>query len=517
MGGKERSRRQFVGGVLTTVAIGGLAGCQQQSVSDVDPDLNPGSLFGSKPDLRSISAGETKEGHIDQQDPQDPEYGNRGEPVTLELDSAATVEVTMQSSAFEPFVVVTDAEEMLLAEDNAQVQHTVQSPGTYTIWASSETGTATGSYMLSVKTVDTPDSTVSRTRTDLRSIAVGEAAEGEIDETDPRDPSSDGRAEPVELTPDVDGPVAISMESNEFDTQLVVTDSRGVPIVENDDGGSGTDSKIRYRFQESDRYFESSGTYTIWAGSASGTATGVYTLRVTEATPNGGEDVRSIDVGETAHGWIDGTDPRTRTIDRRLSEPVTFAPESETTVAITMQSDTFDPYLEVIDVKESALLVEDDNSGSGTDARLQYTFEGGRPYTIWAGSVSGTATGPYTLRVVETSPESGEDLRSIDVGETAEGRINGTDPRDYYGGFGEPVTIVPESNGQLTFSMESSVFEPRLLLTNANGTLVAESPGSDTSARLQNWLMGGTEYTIWASSYVGTKTGPYTLSVEPAE
>jgi hypothetical protein len=61
------------------------------------------------------------------------------------------------------------------------------------------------------------------------------------------------------------------MNSQDFDTYLVLTDENDEFVAEDDDGGPGLNSLLDIELDEDI-------VYTIWAGSFSGEATGDYEL-----------------------------------------------------------------------------------------------------------------------------------------------------------------------------------------------------------------------------------------------
>ncbi|MFB6074831.1 MAG: hypothetical protein ABEJ89_07450 [Haloarculaceae archaeon] len=162
-------------------------------------------------------------------------------------------------------------------------------------------------------------------------------------------------------------------------------------------------------------------------------------------------------------------------------------------------------------------------------------------YTVWAGSLSGEATGSYTLSLqrvtgdiateagtggqstsTETATDaggqgSGRNLRSISVGQTRQGSIDGSDPQDpVHGKRAEPVTLQLDTTQSLRIEMRSDPLDSYLLLTDGQGNTIAENDdielASNVNSRIETTLDAGT-YTIWCATFSGTETGPYTLSV----
>lgn len=66
------------------------------------------------------------------------------------------------------------------------------------------------------------------------------------------------------------------MRSDAYDPYVVLSGPEGDTIHEQDDGGEDFDTQFTATLPED-------GTYTIWAGSSSGTATGQFTLALERA------------------------------------------------------------------------------------------------------------------------------------------------------------------------------------------------------------------------------------------
>ncbi|MFB6142300.1 MAG: PPC domain-containing protein [Halorientalis sp.] len=354
------------------------------------------------------------------------------------------------------------------------------------------------------------ESTPTSSGQNLRSIAIGETAEGYIDNRDGVDPEYNDLAEPVTFEGQAGQTVVVRMASEAVDPYLVVAGPDGDTVAEDDDGASGTNSELTTTLPES-------GTYTIWAGSFSGDATGAYTLSVSEASgaPSEEIDLTSISYGETAEGYIDDGDGRDPEYDD-LAEPVTFSGNAGDAVTISMRSETVDTFL-LLSGPDGTTVAENDDGGSGLNSEITTTLPESGTYTIWAGSYSGDATGPYTLSLEEGTAGGNVDLRRISYGETAQGYIDAGDPRDpSRGGLAEPVTFSGSEGDAVTIEMRSDPVDTYLILTNDSGFEVAQDDdgGSGLNSRLTTTLPESGTYTIWAGSFSSEETGPYTLSLE---
>jgi hypothetical protein len=503
----ETDRRTLLraGATLATV---GVAGCSRLNTITGDPNTQDDD---DGTDLREIRFGETRTGRIDKDDGTDPLYDDLAEPVSFDGEADQRVEITMASDAFDPYLVLTDGDGNVVSEDDdgadetdSSLQATLEADGTYTIWAGSFSGDAVGAYTLSLEEGTAPETT------DLREIDFGQTRQGTIDSADPRDPAHNDLAEPVTFQASADQTAVIAMESEQIDPYLVLGDGDGNVLTQNDDGGSGFNSRMEPVIPED-------GTYTIWAGSFEPDATGDYTLSLEEGTAPETTNLHEIDFGQTREGYIDSEDSRAPASDK-LGEPVTFEGAVDQTAAITMDSEAIDPYLVLTD-DTGTVIAENDDGGSGFNSRITTSLPEDGTYTIWATSFGGDGTGRYTLSLEEGSDTvaDGADLREIDFGQTRDSYVDADDGRDpQYNDIAEPVAFEASSGTTVRITMTSDEIDPFLVLTTENDTVVAENDdgGTGFNSQIETTLQQDATYVIWAGSFSGEATGAYTLSLE---
>jgi len=99
----------------------------------------------------------TIQGEIRPDGPRDPEYGDLTATHSIQGDAGDSIEVTIQSTEFDTYLLVTGPAGEVVAEDdddgdntNSRAIFTLPSDGDYTIWVGSYSGDATGRYTLSV-------------------------------------------------------------------------------------------------------------------------------------------------------------------------------------------------------------------------------------------------------------------------------------------------------------------------------------------------------------------------------
>jgi len=183
---------------------------------------------------------------------------------------------------FDTFLVVTDGDGQVVATDddggadtNSRLQLQLPEDGTYTVYASSFSGRATGEYELTLTALREAgaDSSGDGSSGDgsQADLTYGDTVTGDIVQSSPRDPVFGKLAVPYTFSGSAGDNVEIRMNSEVFDTYLVLTDERDREVQSDDDGGSGVNSQIHQTLPET-------GTYTIWATSFSDDSTGRFTL-----------------------------------------------------------------------------------------------------------------------------------------------------------------------------------------------------------------------------------------------
>ena len=99
----------------------------------------------------------------------------------------------------------------------------------------------------------------------------GGTVQGRITADSPRSPVRRSRAEPHYFQGLEEDRVEISMESEDFDTYLLLVGPTGNEVDRDDDGGTDVNSRLTTTLPQD-------GEYTVWAGSYSGGGTGSYTI-----------------------------------------------------------------------------------------------------------------------------------------------------------------------------------------------------------------------------------------------
>jgi hypothetical protein len=506
------SRRQFLAASSTATALG-LAGCQAledelaDGPTENQTDGNDSDDDGPATPSTDVSIGETYEGEIVPDGPRDPARDDLANEVTFDASAGQAVTLTMASSAFDPHVVLVGPDGTVVAEtvdDEGEVTFVAPTDGVFAAWATSEDGDATGAFTLTVAEAASDEA-------DLRAIALGESAQGEIDDADPTHGASGKLGEPVTLTVGDVHSVTVTMTSEELDTYLLVSTLDGEVVAENDDMSDGS-----YNSQVTESL--EAGTYRVWATTYEGDVTGTYTLS-TDAITESETDLREIEIGETAQGVIEEDDEEDPFLGK-LGEPVTVTGDGGQGVRIAMTSSDVDTYL-LLEGPDGDVVDENDDRNDGSyNSEIVLELPGSGEYTIWATTYEGDVTGRYTL-AVEAVTADRPDLREIGFGETASGYVDVLDETDpQTGKLAEPVTFTGSTGQGVSISMTSDELDTLLVLTGPNGEGIARNDDRDENtydSEIRTQLPADGEYTIWATNYEGDATGPYTLSLSEVD
>jgi hypothetical protein len=303
------------------------------------------------------------------------------------------------------------------------------------------------------------------------------------------------------------------MRSSDFDAFLSVARPVG-PLTDilatDDDGGEGTDARLRFRAPADGRYF-------LIAQSLSTDGTGSFRLameRLPEAPP---ARPRPIALGAQVTGTLGEQSPLLD--DDRRFDLYTFQGRAGQRVVITMRSSDFDSYLYLLAPGgDETILATDDDSGGGLDARIRSTLPSNGEFRIRAASLGSWAEGAYVLEVREndqlpTAP------RPILPGQTVEGALADFDEQLDRGAFVHQWTYSARAGERLRISMSSHDFDTYLIFGRmVNGVFEAiaedDDGGDGTDSLIETTVAQAGQYVIRALSFSQGRTGTYTLRLE---
>ena len=398
---------------------------------------------------------------------------------------------------------------------NSRVMFTAEDAGTYYVAAGAYK--RQGTYVLSVTDVD---DFVAGTWTS-GAVAVGGSARGEIDFSGDRDWFA------VEL--DAGGTYRIDLEGSSTlagdlrDPYLRgIHDADGDPITytTNDDGGSGSNSRVTFTAQDA-------GTYYVAAG-AQGSRKGTYKLSVTEVR-SGVADDYAAGTGTTGEVTVDGSatgeiefggdrDWFAVTLDAGKTYRIDL--EGSETSAGTLH----DPYLYGIYGAHGLHFngTSEDDGGEGHNSRVYFTAPYTGTYYVGAGA-DGTLVGTYKLSVTEGTDDIADDYAAgtgttgeVTVGESVTGEIDYGGDRDWFAvEFDAGATYrIGLANAQ----RHGILRDPHLRgIHDENGDLIPGTKNDNSGGTIDSQVTfmavnAGTYYV--ATSFNGNGVGSYTLSVE---
>ena len=242
---------------------------------------------------------------------------------------------------------------------------------------------------------------------------------------------------------------------------------------------------------------------TATAGGRSGTAAITVTADPCTTT-------RTISLGQTTGGTLGPGDCQLN--DGSYFELWTFTLTETRSIAIDLTTGVqFDAYLLLTDA-DGNLLLRDDDTGEGLDARIVTTLPAGT-YRIYVNTFASGDGGSYNLKLSETNDPCAV-AEPINVGQSRSGSLASTDCRLLGNQNADIWRLTVGSQQSVRIAMDSPGFDTYLILVNASGGVVAEDDddGVGTNARIDVTLPAGTYY-IYATSYLPDQVGFYNLAV----
>ncbi len=191
--------------------------------------------------------------------------------------------------------------------------------------------------------------------------------------------------------------IAVTMNSTAFDTYLYLANSSNQVLIENDDGGGGTNSRI----PPNSGFFTlpATGTYSIWASSYFEGSTGAYSLTLTTNAPNACDQLTPIALNQTIGGVLTTSDCLVG--GNWYTDKYSFSGTAGQQIVISMNSSAVDSFL-LLYTSGGQFLTSDNDGGGGLNARIppgtgSFTLPATGNYIIEASTNVGFQTGSYTV------------------------------------------------------------------------------------------------------------------------
>jgi len=341
----------------------------------------------------TIAVGESKEGRLEEGDAR----GTRGleDRWTFQGRAGQGVRIDAMSDAFDAYLVLlrngiaVDSNDDGGEGQNARIVTVLPETGPYTAVVSAYGSSAAGGrYTVQLTALGGPPPAPGQTG----HIAIGQRVVGRLEAGDLT--RADGSYQDFwEFEAHGGENVVIELRSSAFDSYLELYGPDGTILAQDDDGlGDGTNSMISAQLTRGGRYRLVARSY------AEKESTGLYELALlsagTIARPG---EVLEIRPGVTVVGRLEPGDSTVG--DSTYADVFLFRPQSSGEAVIDLRSGDFDAYL-ILQDAAGRVLMTDDDSGAGSDARITYRVTAGQTYRILANSYGGSRdTGSYRLSV----------------------------------------------------------------------------------------------------------------------
>ncbi|MFN7390684.1 PPC domain-containing protein [Brevundimonas sp.] len=315
-----------------------------------------------------------------------------------------------------------------------------------------------------------------------------------------------------------------TMRSDAFDSflELMLEGSDEVLAADDDGLGEGLNSRLRFNVTES-------GTYMLRARTLGGLEGGDYALKVIDRGPAPPPPRPTpIRLGSTIDGAISDADPEHDGADQfssYLYDAYSFTAREGDRIAVTLQSDAFDPIVRVGGMALSGLWEElaanDDRPGGGDlNSYLVFTAPADGEYLIRAAPLSGTQTGAYTIGIAEAPPPIS--IQAIGIGATIDGQLVDGDGQTDAGQIADGYTFEGRAGQRVIVTMSSDEFDTWLDLYagEGGGQYLVDSDddgaGEGTNSRLTYTLLGDGLYTVHARGFSEDGRGDYEITLTEA-
>lgn len=309
--------------------------------------------------------------------------------------------------------------------------------------------------------------------------------------------------------------ILVNLKSVDFDAYLSVgTDNTGPNCDDcrrNDDGGEGTDSRLRYTVP-------ANGELQIRAGMVEPGKHGRFSVEVSPLPPSAPITPQTLDIGRETQGQL-GLDSA-RLDDDRPFQLWTVQGQPGQTLVLRMNTDALDPLLEYGQWHNGQFdkQTEDDDGGRGLNARLTITLDAQGRGAIRATTVSDEAEGSYTISAIPPQPPRPVRVREIGIGDSLQGKLDANsnaneDDEAYF----DVYRIKGRPGQRLTARLDSDDFDALLRWGVFDGNEFIrdaedDDGGGGNNARLTVTLDADGIGRLQVTSLSGSE-GRYTLSV----
>ncbi|MEO1147726.1 MAG: peroxidase family protein [Cyanobacteria bacterium J06638_22] len=189
--------------------------------------------------------------------------------------------------------------------------------------------------------------------------------------------------------------------SAEFDSFVQLIDvNTGAIVDSDDDSGPGLNSQLRFTVQPGIDYI-------IRTTSFAPNAQGQYTLSTNSGvlTP-----ATALSSNQSTSGTLSLTDFQNPNRSGRVYDGYRLTDVQPGDFVVINAIGDFDPFLQLVNARTGAVLVEDDDSGFGLNPALSFTAEANTEYLVQVTSFGEAVTGSYTITAQTASPSPDTNL-----------------------------------------------------------------------------------------------------------
>jgi len=290
--------------------------------------------------------------------------------------------------------------------------------------------------------------------------------------------------------------------SSTADTYMYLIGPGDVLLASNDDGGSGSDSRIVW-------LLEADGNYIIEATTFSPGVTGTFalTLACSDDTDCTGPIVCD---NQVTGDWTPDCPSVHRT--GAYARMYTFTGTGGDRVIIDLSSAT-DAYLYLLN-PSGAVLAYNDDAGMDTDAQIQQTLPADGEYTIEATTLMPMETGSFDLSLQCT--EESDCITPIECGEVIAGSWTGQ-CRSYnrYGSYARLFTFEGVVDQHITVILTSQTVDTYLYLLSPDGGIAAsdDDGGVGSNSRIAGTVLMAGTWAIEATTFGMGETGDFEVEL----
>ena len=208
--------------------------------------------------------------------------------------------------------------------------------------------------------------------------------------------------------------IEIRLNSDDFDTYLILVGPNGEWISRNDDSFDGLNSAIYIELPQT-------GTYSVLANVYDSSGEGEYRLAASEiTTENHEQSSTGNNVIFQAEGLLEESDTRLR--DESPYDIYMFEGQAGQFIQLRLESNDFDPYLILLD-SSGEQIASNDDSIEGENALISIELPQTDRYLVVANAYNSSGKGEYGLTASEISADEYREFTHIEAVYTELGQV----------------------------------------------------------------------------------------------